>query len=392
VKQLLCSCLLLLFPTLPQAQTDNDDLQLSLLTVMPRAKAVYTIYGHSALRIYSPSRTIDAVLNWGTFDSSRPHFIYRFLMGQTDYFLSATATPHFISAYKAGNSTVVEQVINIPDSMKTSLLQMLQTCLLPENVDYRYNMFFDNCTTRPRDIIEQFCGGTLVYPQQTCPVTIRTSIHRCTEHYPWMQFGIDLLTGSGADSLISRRTEMFLPERLMNLLSRSPVETPDGKTYPVILSEKTILQATGDGNAKTLSPLLQPVAVSVFILLIYIALALNVRRGGRGGRIPFAVLFAVAGLGGCIIAGLVFLSEHPCTAPNWNILWLHPLHLIPAAGFLFKGWRPLCRWYHAANLTVLTCFLLGWWRWIPQELNVAAIPIVAALCTASICELTSRNS
>jgi hypothetical protein len=353
-------------------------LQVSLLTVMPRSKAVYTIYGHTALRLYDPSRSIDTVLNWGTFDSDKPNFMYHFLLGKTDYFLSAAFTQYFMYAYEADNSTIVEQVINIPDSLKTSLLQMLETNRRPENMEYRYNIFFDNCTTRPRNIIEKVCGGTLIYPKQDESVTIRKLVHDCTKYYPWMEFGIDLVIGNGADSLISLHTETFLPERLMNILDQSFVKTSDGKEYPIVLSEKTILQSENDVNTQAALFLTKPIVVNIFVFLIYLVLTVVAYRF----RWPFAALFLVAGLGGCIIAGLVFLSEHPCTSPNWNIVWLHPFHLIGFAGFLFKKFYPLFRWYHAVNFVLLSCFLLGWY-WIPQELNTAFLPIIGSLWLVS---------
>jgi hypothetical protein len=379
--------LLVFFPSFLQSQT-NDDLQVSLLTVMPRSKAVYTIYGHTALRLYAPSRSVDAVLNWGTFDSDKPNFLYHFLLGETDYFLSATSTQHFTDAYEAGNSTVVEQIINIPDSLKTSLLQMMETCLRPENIEYRYSIFFDNCTTRPRDIIEKACGGTLIYPKQDESVTIRKLVHGYTQRYPWMEFGIDLLIGSGADSLISRRTEMFLPERLMNILSQSVVKMPDGTEYPVVLSEKTILQSAGDGKEKDGFLFTKPIFVNIFVFLLCALLFL--RGNDRYRRLPFTLLFLLAGLGGCLIAGLVFLSKHPCTSPNWNIVWLHPFHLIGFAGFLFKKYYPLFLWYHAVNFVLLSGFLLGW-HWIPQELNTAFIPLAGSLWLVSGYQILKRK-
>ncbi|GHT62027.1 membrane protein [Bacteroidia bacterium] len=357
-------------------------MQVSLLTVMPRSKAVYTIYGHTALRLYDPAQSIDAVLNWGYFDSSKPNFLYHFFLGETDYFLNATSTQEFMFAYQWGNSTVVEQVIHIPDSLKTSLLQMLQTNLLPENVEYRYNIFFNNCTTRPRDIIEQFCGGTLIYPKQNEAVTIRKLVHGCTEHYPWIEFGIDLVIGNGADSLISQYNEMFLPERLMNLLDQSVVRTPDGTEHPMVLSEKTILQSEDDSIVKNGSWFTKPMAVSIFIFLIYLIITILACRKKHFCLLPFALLFLVAGLSGCLIAGLAFFSLHPCTSPNWNLVWLHPLHLIGFTGFLFKKYYGWFRWYHAVNFVLLSCFLLGW-HWIPQALNTAFIPLIGCLWLVS---------
>ncbi|MDR0769558.1 MAG: DUF4105 domain-containing protein [Dysgonamonadaceae bacterium] len=384
MKRLLIFIPILFFSSLMQSRA-NDDLQVSLLTVMPRSKAVYTIYGHTALRLYSPSRSIDAVLNWGTFDTGKPNFIYHFLLGETDYFLSVTSTESFMIFYQIENVTVVEQVLDIPDRGKELLLQMVQTNFLPENIEYRYNIFFNNCTTRPRDIIEKICGGTLIYPKLEEPVTIRNLVHGCTKHYPWMEFGIDLIIGSGADSLISVHTEMFLPERLMDLLGRSFVKTPDSAEYPLIRSSQTILLSKDNETIKDRAPFAKPLVVTIIILLIYICTAIfgfNLRGG--------VLLFLFAALAGCIIAAFVFLSDHPCTSPNWNMLWLHPLHLIGFVGFLYKKQYAVFRWYHGINFTLLSGFLLGWY-WIPQALNIAFIPLIGCLWLVSGQYLFSRS-
>src|SRR5215470_146587 len=68
--------------------SEVDSLQISLLTVKPYSNKVYTIYGHTALRIYDPQHNTDVVFNWGTFDFNTPHFLYRFLKGKSNYFLS----------------------------------------------------------------------------------------------------------------------------------------------------------------------------------------------------------------------------------------------------------------------------------------------------------------
>jgi hypothetical protein len=283
-------------------------------------------------------------------------------------------------AYQA--STVVEQVLNIPDSLKMPLLQDMETNLRPENVEYRYNIFFDNCTTRPRDIIEKFCGGALVYQANNKAVTLRKLVHECTKPYPWMEFGIDLIIGNGADSLISRRTEVFLPEKLMNLLDQSVVKTSAGTEYPIVLSSKTLLQSKADLNEKTSFLFKNPIVVTTFIFLIYLLLTVIATREKSNFRLPFALLFLFAGLGGCLVAGLVFFSLHPCTSPNWNLVWLQPLHLIAFTGFLFKKYYKLFRWYHALNFVLLSCFLVAW-HWIPQALDMAAIPLIGCLWLVS---------
>jgi hypothetical protein len=337
------------FPVFPQAE---KDFEVSLLTVAPRGKAVYTIFGHTALRLNNRTTGADIVLNWGTFDTDRPNFMYHFVRGETDYFLSAESYRDFSRRYSADGAAITEQPLNVPDSLKPLLIRQITTNLQPENVEYRYNYFFDNCTTRPRDLIEKFCGDEIIYPQQDEPVTLRNLVHEYTAPYPWLQFGIDLVIGSGADSLISKRTELFLPEKLSLAL--------DGKS------------STFQKHQKSLTPF--------FFCLALFALLFAVGKF----RLTWAIFFFAAAVAGCLIAFLVCFSLHPCVSPNWNILWLHPLHLIGFASFIPKKKYCVFKWYHILNITVLSAFVIAW-HWIPQEIDLACLPLIGSLWLGSFC-------
>ncbi|GHT14983.1 membrane protein [Bacteroidia bacterium] len=362
--------------SLAKAQS-YDNLQVSLLTVKPSSIAVYTIYGHTALRLYDPSNNTDIVLNWGMFDSHAPNFLFHFVKGETDYYFTTMDYSSFFLEYSWKNTTITEQILSIPNENKAAFIQMIALNLKPENRNYRYNFLFDNCTTRPRDIIEKCCGGKLAYPVQTEKTTFRDLIHSCTNPYPWMTFGIDLLIGSGADSLISIRQELFLPEKLMDALEQAAVIAPNGAEFPLVVSSKVILQSSDD-EVSQLAFWDSPLLIASIIFLIYMTLVIVGYITKRRFRLPFALLFFVAGIGGCLVATICFFSIHPCTSPNWNILWLHPLHLIGFVGFLLKKSYPLFRWYHGINFVLLSGFLLGW-HWIPQELNPACIPFILCL-------------
>ena len=373
-----------------QSQT-SDSLQVSLLTVAPHSRAVWTVFGHTALRLYDPVRKIDAVFNWGTFDFEQPNFILHFLEGKTDYFLSARNYESVMYEHTKEKASVTEQILNIPDCEKDSLLKSLLFNYLPENSEYRYNFIFDNCTTRPHNFIERFCGGTMMYPEQKQPITFRQLIHQCTHPYPWLEFGIDCIIGSGADSLISYRNELFLPEKLMDALNRSAVKLPDGSEQPLVLATEVILHSP-DSKPEQSTFLNHPPTVSWIIFSFYLVLCITAyykyyKKSNRLSPfafylLPFTLLFLVAGAGGCIVFMLNFFSLHPCVQANWNLLWLHPLHFIAVAGFFFRKSYRWIRWYHAANFVLLSCFLLGW-HWIPQELNVAFIPFILCLWMVS---------
>jgi len=382
VKQFLFFSLLVFFSFSVKSQT-YDNLRVSLLTESPRPTAVWTIFGHTALRLSDTVQNMDIVLNWGSFDMGQPHFIWRFVEGKTDYYLDYAPFDYYIFKCNHEGVKVSEQVLNIPDSEKEALLQFLQTNLLPENINYRYNFIFDNCTTRPRDIIEQFCEGTMTYPKQTQPITFRQLLHQYTRYYSWLELGIDCVIGSGADSLVAFRYELFLPEKLMDALDRSVVKFADGSEQAIVLSSSLLFQSPDYQPAITNHSIWNNTFVAGFaISILYLILVIVAYLKKYRFRLPFALLFFVAGVGGCIVTMLNFFSLHPCVQHNWNLIWLHPLHFIGCIGFLFRKSYPLIRWYHAVNFVLLSGFLLGW-HWIPQELNKSFIPFIFCLWVVS---------
>ena len=358
-----------------------DNLQVSLLTVLPRSNQVYTVYGHSALRLSSPGEGLDEVYNWGTFDfDDSPFFIYRFIKGETDYFLSSTSFSSFIAYYTYVNSTVKEQILNLTNEEKRELVKLIATNQLPENIIYRYNFLFDNCTTRIRDIIEESTNNSLTYPRQEKQVTSRELIHSCTNPYPWMTFGIDLIIGSGADSLISMREEMFLPVNLMNVLDESYIIEEGEVNRPIVSSNLTVFQAIPRPHSSSFFD--SPLYIGILIFFIYLGLAFWGVIKKRQLRGAFSILFLLAGVAGCIVGFLLVGSTHPCVSPNWNILWLHPFHFIGFIGYFFRKSYPLISLYHIVNLLLL-CFLLISWQWLPQTLNTANIPYMLCMAMAS---------
>jgi hypothetical protein len=384
-------CLLLICSFTHVKSQNYDELQVSLLTVESRPKAIYTLFGHTAIRLYDPSNKMDVVVNWGYFDFDKPNFILHFIKGETDYMIDADPTNVFVYVYsKDERTTVHEQLLNIPNSEKEALVKMLKTNLLPENVEYRYNYFFDNCTTRPRDIIERFCGGQLIYQNQPQALTFRNFVHQYTRNSPWAQFGIDLLIGNGADSLISYRTQLFLPETLMEALNHSVVKDAAGNQHPIVLSSKIMIQTKDSQEDKTVFAYF-PLITGWTVFLISLILAILGYWGKPSAdsrflptvaRLYFILLFFCAGLGGCIVVMTSFFSVHPCTWPNLNILWIHPFQWIGCLGYAInKSYRPI-RWYHATNFVLLSALLLGW-HWIPQQLNVTCVPFILSLWLGS---------
>ena len=113
-----------------------------LLTCGP-GEEVYSVYGHSALRIVIPEKNIDLVYNWGVFDFSTPNFAWRFARGHLDYSLGVSSYESFLREYYMEKRWVTEQRININSEQTAKLFELITENLKPENINYRYDFFYE---------------------------------------------------------------------------------------------------------------------------------------------------------------------------------------------------------------------------------------------------------
>jgi hypothetical protein len=340
------------------------------------------VFGHTAIRITDASGKPDLVFNYGTFDSSRPGFIPNFLIGKLDYCLSVDDYESFCYHYTATHSTVIEQVLALSAAEKEKMIALLSDNMLPQHRNYRYSYFYDNCATRPRNLIEQCCDGTLIYPASHARTTFRTLVHQCTDPYSlWYTFGIDLLIGSGADSIITNTDEQFLSVKLMESLERTGVAVA-GLQTPIVASSSVIIDAGSDNIPHSTGAGFSPMLAGWCLLTLCLLLLCRRFFLNKSSRYFFSALFFITGLAGCLLFLISVCSTHPCTYPNWNLFWIHPLQLIPAVGFLLKKTYPPVRWYHWSNFVLLSFLLLGW-SLIPQRLNAAFIPFILCLWVIS---------
>ena len=201
------------------AQQDSlrmDSVEISLLTCQPHDE-IYSLYGHTAIRYHDLRKGgIDIAFNYGIFDFKKPFFVLRFVFGLTDYELGAYPYRLFQEEYRRFGSMVTEQVLDLTDEEKAILQQALALNMENENRVYRYNYFYNNCTTKARDIIEKSINGKIEYESRDdYAPTYREMVHEMTRDNPWARFGNDLLLGIKADSKTNMRQQEFLPYNLM---------------------------------------------------------------------------------------------------------------------------------------------------------------------------------
>jgi len=362
----------------------TENAQISLLTCSPSDEAVFTLYGHTSVRIYDVipidsvrSRKIDLVFNYGIFSFSKPNFIYRFVKGETDYMLATEDFDNFLAHYQMRGSEVYEQVLNLTLEEKNALWEALIINAQPENRVYRYNFFYDNCSTRPAEIIKHIINGDIVYSDQTKPQTFREMINYCTRNHPWITFGCDIIIGYPADQPTTKEESFFIPEYLKNEYSQAWIIRSDGTKQRLTEKEHVLTEDIKD-NEETKTSLLTPLLCNILFFCLILIITCIEWRKKRYFRWLDCLLFFIAGLAGCIVFFLSFISTHPSMWPNISIIWFHPLHLVGVILFAVKKLKKAAYYYHFINFVALL-LVLPVWFYIPQHLNIAIIPLIASL-------------
>src|SRR5699024_8116983 len=336
----------------------------------------YTMFGHTAIRLEDPLNRIDRVYNYGTFDFKAPGFFFKFLYGNLDYYLSAAPFEQFKQANVELGRSIVSQSLDLSRSQINELTQTLERSRKPENRSYRYRFFSQNCVTQVVDLLSAEGVGPPTGQIQAMAIsgaTYRQKLGTYLNSRPWMQLGINLMLGSGADQRLSNEQQIFLP----NALHLALANTTEASGGWLVASDKTIATAINRGAHSTLPPSL----VFWMIYLLITALTITSLLQGWQSLWIDRLLFGAAGLLGVIMAIGAFISLHEPLHNNWNLLWALPTHLLVAGGLGVANTKWL-RYYFWLTLLLYTVVLASW-TVIPQQLPAAAIPLICSLMVRS---------
>ena len=365
---LLANCIA--FGLSAQRDTLDNGITLSLITGSPGTE-LYSVFGHSAIRVRNVHTRQDILYNYGTFDFNTPNFYWKFLRGKLPYMLSIDRTDDLARYYQLENRSLTEQLFDLTLQQEVALLAYLEWNYQPDNRYYLYDFFYDNCATIIRDVLEQQFNLQYNNDTATRDITFRQLLDEYLQDMPWSDFGIDLVLGLPADKKANFRNQMFLPDYLSSNLAQA---TLDGKP---LLQPAQLIQPRADLAAPPhrFTPML------LFVLLALLAVAITFSKNRRAKDIFDLVTLSICGIAGLFLTFMWLGTDHIATKWNWNVLWLNPLCLVLVAGILRRAdWA---RWAFAIYATILWLLLLTW-GWFPQQFNTAIIPILISLIARSM--------
>jgi hypothetical protein len=377
-------------PATPPSPADSA-IRIVLLT-MGQGDQVYEMFGHNAIWVHDPLTRTDSVYNWGVFDFRTPGFLVRFLLGDMRYTMAADDIRTTLAIYQSLNRRVWAQELALTPSEKRSIVDFIRWNSLPENRQYRYDYYLDNCSTRVRDIIDRALGGSVRTYLASIPTeeTYRSHSLRLMQTAPLLVSGVETVLGRRTDTKLSADQASFLPVQLMEHLRG--FKRPDGR--PLIAREQVFSEAARGpepANVPALWKGMVPIGIAIGVLLLGLGLGLR-------ARIPTATLVAIVaglmGLVGLIMLLLVTITDHVAAHANENMWLLNPVWLVVAVvlprAILRQRWTRLAKWSVLAGAALGVCAVLmhlglsrqpNWdviGLFLPAQLAMAAVTLSAA--------------
>ncbi len=349
---------------------DSSHIRISLLTCTP-GEELYSTFGHSALRVIDSSSLNDIVFNYGTFNFDDDGFYLKFVRGKLLYYVSPENFEDFKYGYQETNRGITEQVLNLSAEEKIKIQQALFENIKEENKYYKYDFFFDNCTTRLRDIIVKYkkdsIAFTAVMPAKT---RFRQAIHQYLDknNKHWSKLGIDLLLGLPCDAVMTTTQSQFLPDNLMASLDSS------NQKKQLVLKSTNLYTIDNSNNQKSL---FTPLVVFAIFFLAIVFLSFSTNKWAIKFLQGFdGLFFFLIGAVGILFIFMWTSTDHAMCKYNFNLLWALPTHTLMA--FFVRSKKGFAKKYFLATIILSVLLLLSWF-FLPQQMNNALIPIVLLL-------------
>jgi len=343
---------------------DGDRFQVHVLT-MGQGDELFTRFGHIAMMVDDRQARTRRVYNFGTFDFEDPDLRIKYARGFLTYWLSVDSYAEVVRHYRWMNRELTVRTLDLTPEQAAEIARRLEINARPENRDYAYRHYLDNCCTRIRDLLDDVLGGAISKGRDEEPTgrTFRYWTDRALDGLPVMQAIILFSLGPAIDRPITRWDEQFLPEVLAEDLDAIRIG-PEQR--PLVKRRRVMVERRGPAVGVVVPTWERAVSIgTIAALALLLGLPLLLGRRRIGARIAGAGLFLwglLGGLGGLMLVLYWTITQHTDTHWNENLLVWPVLHLWlvgPALKLIFT-----------ARLKERTARFLGWYL-------IAALGLIA---------------
>lgn len=330
----------------------------SLIIVGP-GDPLYTYWGHIGIAIG------EDFYDFGNFSFHSDNFYSDFAMGRMLYLGMQTPTNLFLSYSMTEDRDLYVYPLNLGREELDLLNSRLEEWMLPENREYLYDYFLNNCSTIIRDILNEVTGGALKNESTEWQGVSFRHYARTGAH---QSFGAEVLLhyllGPAQDKPLDGWELMFLPQAVADIAQKTEYRGADGRMRvlagnPVILKEST--REPVPSQPHTLWPWL--LLIGLLTSAGYIVAAILDEQKVKGrliGRIYRTLLVLGVGLPGSVLAFLMLFTDHAASYSNLNIGPTMPTVLLGIIPIWMSGRRSevWLSWIWTVNLLGLAVVIL----------------------------------
>lgn len=334
-------CILLLISistSLAQNAVLSNNASISVMTC-GTGNEIYSLFGHTAIRVRDVQNDLDVVYNYGAFDFDTPNFVLQFTKGNLDYFITNNRYVDFISQYNYEKRDVYEQELNISLELKQELFDNLSQSMLSDERLYQYKFIDNNCTSKVVDVINKTLKRNVIIKKVDTDQSYRSILFPYFDNHFYEKLGTSILFGTKVDQM---GTKIFLPLELQKNLALIQFQN-----QPLSKENKMIL------NFKEQSPISWWNNIYTYIFLFGFIILLNNKR------LNYTYL-TIIGLLGVLFTFLGFYSSHQELGYNYNILLFNPALLLLSYFVVTKktNWIYTLAVANIVMMLVYFCFMI----------------------------------
>ncbi|MDR3247597.1 MAG: DUF4105 domain-containing protein [Treponema sp.] len=316
----------------PATAQTGDDLTIKVAIMGPGSE-LYFWWGHIALVIEDNLSGQASFYDYGVFSFDTENFYVNFAMGRLLYSCRASPAEWNYYEYRRNNRDITLYTLDLPPETREEVWRFAEINVRPENRDYYYHHFKDNCSTRIRDIVDLATAGQFKESLGEAPsaFTLRQQVRRHTWFDPFMDWLLNFLMGQEIDVPITAWQEMFLPQAVGDYIQDFRYTNILGVDRKLV-SDIEIVNRAVNRPAVLEQPRRQWIRELIFGLCIA-GLLLLLRffkeiRPGLGGAVWGAVqgcLGLFFGAAGTVLWFMSFFTNHDYSWHNMNALFVNPL-------------------------------------------------------------------
>jgi hypothetical protein len=181
---------------------------------------LFTRFGHAALCVTTESWSPALCFNYGTTDFSRPvGLTWDVLLGRAEFFVSVQRLDDMLASFQSQDRTIYRQILPLSDEQVLRLARKLAEDAQPENSGYIYDHFLDNCSTKPRDLIDGVTDNALATMERSENLTYRELVDEGLGHSWLLTFAHDIYLSRRLDHVTTLHEAMFLPRVLRDAVT-----------------------------------------------------------------------------------------------------------------------------------------------------------------------------